>query len=135
MALRPAGRTPIFPTNAALGVSLKIVSLTGATMLLALAALPAVADCAKPGKAPAMPQGATATQEDMKAGHDALQAYVNTLQTYKDCLAALIANAPADTKPELKQQWRDEGNAAIDAADAIAAVYSSQLNAFRAQGR
>ncbi len=93
----------------------------------------AFADCPKPPRAPQMPQGATATDEDMKHGREVLQTYVNVLQDYQKCMDAQIKNAPADTKPEVKQQWQANADAAIDAAHEIADVYSIQLRAFKAR--
>jgi len=92
------------------------------------------AECAKPPKAPQMPQGATATDEEMKEGRVVLQNYVNVLQNYQKCIEDQIKNAPADTKPEVKQQWAANADAAIDAAHTIADVYSIQLRAFKARG-
>ncbi|HEX4507764.1 MAG TPA: hypothetical protein VH722_18700, partial [Alphaproteobacteria bacterium] len=83
----------------------------------------ALAECKKPPKGPQMPQGATATDEDMKHGREQLQIYVNILQEYQKCMEAQIKNAPADTKPEVKQQWAANADAAIDAAHEVADVY------------
>ena len=80
-----------------------------------------------------MPQGATASDEDMKAGHDALQKYVNILQDYQKCEEQLIKDAAPDTKLEVKQRWQANANVAIDAAHEIADVYSIQLRAFKAR--
>ena len=91
------------------------------------------ADCVKIPKAPQMPQGATASEEDMKEGHDALQKYVNILQTYEACISQQIKDAPPDTKPEVKQQLQANADAAIDAAHQVADVYSIQLRAFKAR--
>ncbi len=93
----------------------------------------ALAECAKPPKAPVMPQGATASDEEMKHGREVLQTYVNILQTYQKCMEDQIKNAPPDTKPEVKQQWAANADAAIDAAHEIADVYSIQLRAFKAR--
>ena len=93
----------------------------------------AVAECKKPPKGPVMPQGATASDEDMKHGREQLQIYVNILQDYEKCIQAQIKDAPPDTKPEVKQQWEANADAAIDAAHEIADVYSIQLRAFKAR--
>ena len=61
------------------------------------------ADCKLPPKAPQMPQGATASDDEMKEGHSALQKYVNDLEVYQTCVDNQIKNAPPDTKPEVKQ--------------------------------
>ena len=89
--------------------------------------------CADPPRPPQMPQGATASDEDMKEGHDALQKYVNILQTYEACVTQQIKDAPPDTKPEVKQQWQANADAAIDAAHSIADIYSIQLRAFKSR--
>ena len=93
----------------------------------------ALADCPKPPRPPQMPQGATATDEEMKHGREVLQTYVNVLQDYQKCEEAQIKNAPPDTKPEVKQQWQANADDAIDAAHTIADVYSIQLRAFKAR--
>jgi hypothetical protein len=110
---------------------------TGAILMLALSLAPDLmalgAPCADPPRAPQMPQGATASDEEMKEGRVALQKYVNSLQDYQNCVETLLKNAPPDTKPEVKQQWEANANTAIDAAHEIADVYSIQLRAFKAR--
>jgi hypothetical protein len=93
----------------------------------------ALAECPQPPKQPQMPQGATASDEDMKHGREQLQSYVNSLQEYQKCMDEQIKHAPADTKPEVKQQWAANADAAINAAHTIADVYSIQLRAFKAR--
>jgi hypothetical protein len=116
------------------GVSMRDVFRgTVAVAAVLLLAGNALAECAKPPKAPVMPQGATASDEEMKHGREVLQTYVNILQTYQKCMEDQIKNAPPDTKPEVKQQWAANADAAIDAAHEIADVYSIQLRAFKAR--
>jgi hypothetical protein len=106
----------------------------GAFLLITVAhAFAAAPPCENPPRPPAMPQGATASDEEMKEGHDALQKYVNILQNYEACVTQVIKNAPPDTKPEVKQQLQANADAAIDAAHSIADVYSIQLRAFKAR--
>jgi hypothetical protein len=113
---------------------LRGAALAGAVLLIAGFAAPgAGAACAVPPKAPVMPQGATASDEDMKEGRLALQKYVNILQDYQKCMEQQIKDAPPDTKPEVKQQWQANADVAIDAAHEIADVYSIQLRAFKAR--
>ncbi len=102
-------------------------------LLVATGAAGASADCKLPGHAPVMPQGATASEEEMKEGHDALQKFVNELQTYQKCMEQQVKDAPPDTKPDVKQRWQAEADAAIDAAQQIADVYSAQLRAYKAR--
>ncbi|HLG88350.1 MAG TPA: hypothetical protein VKZ79_14270 [Alphaproteobacteria bacterium] len=99
-----------------------------------LAGAPAFANCAKPSvKAPVMPQGATASEEEMREGHDKLQAYVKVLEAYQTCLEQQIKSAPPDTKPETKQLWQAQADAAVSAAQEIADVYSAQLRAYKSR--
>ena len=91
-------------------------------------------DCAKPTvKAPVMPQGATASEEEMREGHDKLQSYVKILEAYQACLEKEIKDAPPDTKPEVKKRWQTLADGAINAAQEIADVYSAQLRAFKSR--
>ena len=69
----------------------------------------------------------------MLTGKSDLQKYVNALQGYQDCMEKQIKTAPADTKKNVLQSWRDQGNAAIDEATAQASIYSAQVKAFNAR--
>ena len=102
--------------------------------VVAFAALPAAAsDCAVPGQAPVIPDGTTATVDQIKEAHTAVQSYVNLLQSYQDCVEAKIKMSPKNTKPEALQKLRDSGNAAIDQAKALSDNYSAQVKAFKAR--
>jgi len=106
---------------------------------LSIAAVAAIAgpaladDCPQPGPAPAIPDGATATVDQMKSAHEAIQKYVNLLQQEQDCVEARIKISPKGTKAEVLQKLRDQGNAAIDQAKALGDSYSAQVKAFKAR--
>ncbi len=109
---------------------MKLQALTAAAFLL-LAATGAEAACPRPTEAaPAVPNGATASEETMKAAHDALQAYVNKLENYKACLKD---NPPADTSQEQMVTWFGQGDAAVDSASYLAADFSVALKQFKAR--
>lgn len=104
------------------------------TLALALSiALPAAARCAKPGPAPPVPSGLTANKDQMTAGHNAVQAYVNALLAYKACLEQDIVSAPPDVEPVTKQTWGNQADAALSEANSLAEDFSSQLKIFNAQ--
>jgi hypothetical protein len=90
-----------------------------------------VADCLLPGPPPVPPDGATASQDDMKLGHDVIQAYVVQLEAYQACRNAQADHAPLGTSDERKRIWIEQGNAAVDQAHAIADAFSAQLRAFK----
>jgi hypothetical protein len=102
--------------------------------IFAFAAAPVfAADCAQPGPAPAVPDGSTATVDQMKAAHESIQSYANTLQSVQDCYEAKIKIGAKTTKPEDLQKMRDAGNAAVDQAKALSDAYSAQVKIFKAR--
>jgi hypothetical protein len=111
---------------------MRVQALTAA--LLFLAAAGARADCPRPSATPpAIPDGATATDESMKAAHDAIQGYVNTLEAYRACLKQQADNAPPDTPQEQVVTWVAQGDAAVDNASYLAAQFSNALKTFKAR--
>ena len=105
--------------------------LTAAAVVFAAGS--AGAACNAPGPAPAIPDGSTATLDQMKAAQKEVQAYVNVLQTYQDCMEQAITEAPKDMSPEDKQKMREQGNNAVDQATALSAAYSAQAKLFTAR--
>lgn len=112
---------------------MRVQALTAAALLL-LAATGAEAACPRPtAAAPAVPDGATATEESMKTAHDAIQAYVHLLEDYKACLKSQAESAPADTSQEQALAWIAQGDAAVDSASYLAAEFSVALKQFKAR--
>jgi hypothetical protein len=109
------------------------ITVAAAIFLVLPAVQAAQAECQFPPRAPQMPQGATASDDDMKEGREALQKYVDILQTYQTCMEQQIKDAPLDTPAELKRRWAERADAAIDAAHQIADVYSIQLRVFKSR--
>jgi opacity protein-like surface antigen len=108
-------------------------ALCAAAFFAAVASPALAADCAQPGPAPAIPDGATATVDQMKAAHTAVQSYAQALEAIQDCDEAKIKIAPKGTKAEVLQKMRDEGNAAVDQAKALSDAYSAQVKIFKAR--
>lgn len=105
-----------------------------AAALLFFAAAGAEAECARPSATPpVIPDGATATDESMKEAHDAIQAYVNLLESYKACLKQQADSAPADIAQEQVVTWVAQGDAAIDNASYLAGQFSNALKTFKAR--
>ena len=112
----------------------RIHHILSAAALFAVVASPVfAADCAQPGPAPVIPDGSTASVDQLKAAHQAVQSYVNTLQSVQDCNEAKIKMSPKGTKADDLQKLRDAGNAAIDQAKAISDAYSAQVKVFKAR--
>jgi hypothetical protein len=110
---------------------MRLFQITLSAAILAVAAFPALAaECAVPGQAPVIPDGTTATAEQMNATKAAVQSYVNALQSVQDCNEAKIKMGQKSIKPDDLQKMRDAGNAAVDQAQALAAAYMAQKKIF-----
>jgi hypothetical protein len=105
----------------------------GAPAATQAAAPQAPPDCLLPGPPPVPPDGASASGDDMKLGHDVMQAFVVQLEDYQACRNNQIDHAAAPVTPAQKEQWLEQGNDAIDEANALAAAFGRQLQIFKAK--
>jgi len=99
----------------------------------AVVAIPPPADCLLPGPPPVTPHGETATAEEMKQGRDNLQAFVLQLEAYQACRNAQIDHAAPSVAPRQKAEWLQQGNDAIDEANAIKEGFRAQRDIFNAR--
>ncbi len=97
------------------------------------AVAPAPAECLLPGPPPALPDGYTATDADMKLSHDAIQKFVLQLEGYQACRDAQADHAPAGTPQEKKTALIKDGDDAVDEARALANAFSAQLQIFHSR--
>jgi len=110
--------------------------LFGAMALFASIACPVLADdCPRPTASPSVPDGAKATMDQFKAAHPAIQAYVQALDAYQDCVTARIKQIPPGTKPDEVQKLRADGSAALDEAKALSDAYLAQEKIFKTTGQ
>jgi hypothetical protein len=110
--------------------------LFGAMALYASVTCPVLADdCQRPTAAPSVPDGAKATTDQFKAAHPTIQAYVQALDAYQDCITAKIKQIPAGTKPDDVQKLRADGSAALDEAKAVSDAYSAQVKIYKTTGQ
>jgi hypothetical protein len=107
----------------------------------ALGAAPAFADCAYPPAPEKIPDGATATLEEMLAGQKAVKAYQTAINEYTACidkdLDEQIAKAGEKLKPEQKTDMMrieaQKHNAAVDQAQAVADRFNEQVKVYKAR--
>lgn len=112
-----------------------------ACVLLLGAALPAVAaDCVYPRTPARLPDGNTATREEMLAGKKAVDAYIAEMNTYLDCIKAehdttLAAQASAtdEQKKAITVRFVQKNDAAVDEQQDVAARFNEQLRVFKAR--
>jgi hypothetical protein len=115
--------------------------------LLAIAAVtvltagPVYADCPYPAAPAKVPDGATATMDEMLAGQKAVKEYDKAIGDYNTCidkeLADSIAKAGDKLKPEQKADMEkvetQKHNAAIDQEQSVADRFNEQVKVFKAR--
>ena len=87
-----------------------------------------------------IPNGGTATKEDMLQGQRAVKQYVADMEAYLECIVSeekIARSEIDDLQPEDEQQREDmlnkKYNAAVDEMERIAAAFNTEVQAYRAQ--
>ncbi len=109
--------------------------------LAAAIAAPVYADCTYPPAPTKIPDGATATLEEMVAGQKAVGEYQKAINDYTACidkeLDAAIAKGGDKLKPEDKKKMQQveaqKHNAAIDQLQAVADRFNEQVKVYKAR--
>jgi|SRR5665213_1512952 len=105
------------------------------SILVALAAAPVFADCTPPDGNVQIPNGATATRDDMIAAQKAVKAYDTAVKAYGECLQqdeeAKVA-AGAD-KSKLTVQYAKLNNTQVDKLQQVAGKFNDELHAYKAK--
>jgi hypothetical protein len=107
----------------------------------ALAAGAAHADCPYPAPPDKLPDGATATLQDMLAGQKAVGDYNKAITDYTNCIDQEVNDAIAKggdkLKPEQKADMQriatQKHNAAIDQLQSVATRFNEQVKVFKAK--
>jgi hypothetical protein len=122
-------------------------SLSMILMLAAFAGGTAYADCSYPMPPDHVPDGNTATLQEMLAGQSAFQAYNAEVKAYQDCLRlehdqALSTSDPSKMTPDQKAAYDKQkaaldnvliqkNDAAVDAATAATNRFNEQVKIFK----
>ncbi len=91
---------------------------------------PVYAACEYPQEI-SIPDGATATNEDMLAGQALVKQYMAEMEAYLDCLDKDEANDPEKQSPEAKALHVQRHNTAVDAMESVAAKFNEQIRAYK----
>jgi hypothetical protein len=118
-------------------------ALYSIALIGALAAGQAYGACTYPPAPDSLPDGATATREDMLAGKKKVVEFDNAIGAYTNCIkleteAALVKTEPLSDEQkkqnaEIQKMADQKHNAAVEADEAIAARFNEQLRAFNAK--
>ncbi|MGB6603230.1 MAG: hypothetical protein WBE65_02910 [Steroidobacteraceae bacterium] len=118
---------------------MKMLHATAAVALLAAGT--AYADCPYPSTPDKIPDGATATLDEMLAGQKAINTYNKAVNDYVACIDKQLDDDIAKQGDKLKPQQKSEmqrveaqkHNAAIDQLQSIADRFNEQVKAFKAR--
>jgi hypothetical protein len=102
---------------------MRLIVAASACLLACVAAMPAIAGCTRPEdiSATVIPDGTTATRDQMIAAQKAVKAYDNAVRQYTDCLQK-------DGDDVSKQ-----GDDAVKKDQQLADRFNSELHAFKAR--
>ena len=88
-----------------------------------------------------VPNGNTATKDDMLEGQKEIKRYVSEMEIYLECIETEESQARQDIldlQPEDEQEreevFNKRYNAAVDEMERLAAQFNAEVQAYRAQG-
>lgn len=116
-------------------------ALCACAALAALLSSPVFAACTEPAAPASIPDGNTATLQDMLATQKVVAAYNSATNDYLDCLkkehdAAIQAAGPDISAKDRNKIDKDEAtrhNAAVDKLNKVAGDFNEQVRLFRAK--
>ncbi len=116
---------------------MRFASKTLTLISLSLLSATALGNCEYPPRID-IPNGAEASKEDMLAGQKAIKSYMDTMNTYLDCIEEETASAKTDDESDEITKEREallskRHNAAIDEMERIAAEFNVQVRAYKEQ--
>lgn len=116
------------------------VSVRYASVLSLLFAAQSGLACDYPAKV-SIPNGSTATQEEMIEGQRGVKKYVADMEAYLECIVEEEKAARAeieDLQPEAEQQREEmltkKYNAAVDEMEQVAAKFNAEVQTYKARG-
>src|SRR6185436_5884561 len=88
--------------------------------------------CDYPPTAPAIPDGKTATSEQMVDAQTSVKDYVSKMEAYIACLDQEVAKAGEEPPSEAQQHIHvEKHNAAVDEMQNVADKYNAEVRAFK----
>lgn len=109
------------------------MKILASSLLLAAGAfaLPAFASCDNPSMI-SVPDGATATMDQLLDVQDQIKAYMAEMEAYLACINEETEAAGEDATAEFKSLMVTRYNTAVTEMETVAASFNEQVQAFRA---
>jgi len=105
--------------------------------ILALLATPAAfagTDRCQAPFGPVVPDGATASQAEMRTARSEVLAFVNDSDTYQDCLVRVMDDPKEEMKEPQKKAVLKQISANQREKEEVASAYNTALKAYKARG-
>jgi len=111
-------------------------------LLAASIASPAWAACTYPAAPAKLPDGNTASRDEMVAGKKLVETYNADMNTYLGCIkqeydesvAKQAATLTEEQKQQMAARYTAKNDAAVDELQGVAARFNEQLRVFKAKG-
>ena len=133
----PAPRIPLVAANQEARTMNKLIKIAFSISLL-FAAQAALA-CDYPNRV-LVPNGNTATTEEMVAGQRGIRKYVADMEVYLECIVEeenaardSIGDIEADMEQERQDLLNKKYNAAVDEMERLAAQFNAEVQAYKAK--
>ena len=89
-----------------------------------------------------VPDGATASKEDMIAGQKGVKSYMASMEEYLSCIEAdeakrvlELGNVDDDTKRQQEEMFNKKYNAAVEEMNLVAEEFNMQVRAYKDRNR
>jgi hypothetical protein len=107
------------------------ISAACLTLATSLLSLNAFAACENPSMVLELPDGASASLDEMVAAQAAVKTYMGEMETYLACLNGDIEATGDDAASEFKTLMVTRYNTAVVELETVAAAFNQQLQAYR----
>ncbi|MET0534019.1 MAG: hypothetical protein ABW171_07315 [Steroidobacter sp.] len=117
------------------------ITAAGTVLAGLLAAVAAHAECTYPRAPTGLPDGATATQDEMVSGMKTIKDYNNAVTAYLGCLESEMntrieaagPEAPAEQVEQIKAIHTKRHNAAVEELESNATRFNEQVKVYKAR--
>ena len=90
----------------------------------------AQSQCSRP-EAVTIPDGASATLDQMLEAQTGVREYLSTMEEYLDCVNEMIDSADKDTPPETLNAWIDTYNEGVGEMESTASRFNEERVAYQ----
>ena len=103
---------------------MKALAIVG--LIACLASVPALADCVDPLDGPRLPDGATASREEMVSAQETLKAYDTAVKGFVECVQRTNGNGVKTDRSNVVKADR-----AVERLTSLADKFNAELRAFK----